>query len=66
MSSFGNNTDVLNCYVHDSLQQFAKEYKSGRMSLPDYIQASTNLLDKTYNKNSVNKQIKTGRVMKYE
>lgn len=66
MSSFENNTNVLNSYVHDSLQQFAKEYKSGRMSLPDYIQASTNLLDKTYNKNSVNKQIRTGRVVNHE
>ena len=66
MCNFENSTDVFNYYVHDSLQQFAKEYKSGRMSLPEFLQVSTNLLDKTYKKYAVNKQIKTGRVMKHE
>ena len=56
--------DVYNNYTHDALSHFTKEYKDGRMTLPEYLQASTNLLDKTYNKNAVYKQIKSGRVFR--
>ena len=59
---FENNEDVYKNYTQEALQYYVKLRKEGKMSLPEYLQASTNLLDKTYNKNSIWKQIKSGRV----
>lgn len=62
MSIFENNKQEYSCYMHEALENLAKQRKEGKISVPEYLQATTNLLDKTYNKNSMCKQIKSGRI----
>lgn len=61
---FENNEPVYNYYTHEALGYYYKLYKDGKMSLAEYLRTSTNLLDKTYGKNSMYTQIKSGRIFK--
>ena len=56
-----NNYKVVNeynSYTHEALEYLTEQHSKGKMTTPDYLRASVSLLDKTYGKNSISKQIK--------
>ena len=57
MSIFDKEESVGN-YTHEALDLYYSEYKEGRMTLPEYLQCSTNILDKEYGRNSLGRQLK--------
>lgn len=58
---FENYKQECNCYTHEALSYYYQQYKDKKMSLPEYMQCTTNMLDKVYGKNSLSKQLKQGR-----